>query len=238
MKKVFVWLLVVSLLAFLAGVAVVLKPFGDADETKISPSAVTLNQTVEPEVKREVILYFGALNAPLLEQEVRNIAECDGEQACIMGLVQALISGPEVKPEAQVPLGPEHVAVLPSEAMLLSVEVIDETARLNFNQALISHHPGGSSSELLTVHAIVNTLAANIPHIRGLELLVNGERINTLRGHVDLSQPVIADFSLVRQRGEVSMVDAVNDNISNNDFDDGQLIDNKLQKNYRGDSIE
>ncbi len=205
MKKVLLLVLFMALLAFLAGVALVLKPFGDFSaghkENKVS---VPMRAPQSAEVQREVILYFGTLGVPRLAQQMRYVAECDTESECIMGLVEQLIAGPEISANGS---GADLVPVLPAQALLLDAEVVDETVKLNFNKALISHHPGGSSTELLTVHAIINTLAANLPHIRDMVLLVDGQPIETLRGHVDLRLPIAADFSLVRQESEVAAVE-------------------------------
>jgi hypothetical protein len=72
------------------------------------------------------------------------------------------------------------------------------TAVIDFSRDLVSSHPGGSSSELLTVYGLANSLAANFPHIRQVRILVDGEPVESLKGHVDLSRPVQADFSFSR----------------------------------------
>jgi hypothetical protein len=205
MKKIIFWSLALMLLAFLGGVAVVVQPFGMLRGSSSLPVlAPEVQVALAPRVQREVILYFAAPGSPLLEQQTREIDECSTEPDCIMGLVRALIAGPKNELAGTSAPVTELIPVLPTEALLVGAEVVDETAFLDFNQALISYHPGGCSSELLTVHALVNTLAANLPHIRQLVLRVDGKPIKTLRGHVDLRQPVVADFSRVRQESEVS----------------------------------
>jgi spore germination protein GerM len=205
MKKILLLVLFMALLAFVAGVALVLKPFGDFTAGNQDDSATApIGAAQSAEVQREVVLYFGTLGVPQLAQQMRYIPECATERECIMDLVQQLINGPDLSANAAVA---DLVPVLPVQALLLDAEVVDETVNLNFNKALISHHPGGSSTELLTVHALINTLAANLPHIRDMVLLVEGQPIATLRGHVDLRLPVAADFSLVRQESEAVAVE-------------------------------
>lgn len=195
MKKMMIWIGVLALLAFFAGMAVVFNPFNitSAPET-VEPVHVVIDSTA---VQRDVTLYFGDVASSFLVQEVRFIDECATDKECVMALVQELISGP----------ASELVPVLPEHALLLDAKIVDDTAELNFNQSLISYHPGGSTSELLTVHALVNTIAANFPYIRKLLIRVDGKAIATLRGHVDLRQPIVADFSLVRQETEVQAVE-------------------------------
>ncbi|OQY22580.1 MAG: hypothetical protein B6I37_06940 [Desulfobacteraceae bacterium 4572_35.2] len=195
MKKIMTWSGLLALLAFFAGMAVVFNPFN----TTSNPNAVEPAHLVveSATVQHEVILYFGDIVSPYLVQEVRFIDECATDQECIVALVQQLIAGPV---SALVPALPKH-------ALLLDAKIVDTTAELNFNQSLITYHPGGSTSELLTVHALVNTIAANFPYIRKLLIRVDGKAIATLRGHVDLRQPIVADFSLVRQETEVQAVE-------------------------------
>ncbi|MBW2186183.1 MAG: GerMN domain-containing protein [Deltaproteobacteria bacterium] len=197
MKKLMIWAGVLALLAFFAGMAVVFNPFNiTSTPDAVEPAHVVVESAV---VQREVILYFGDIASPFLVQEVRFIGECATDQECVVALVQELIAGPVS----------ELVPALPGHALLLDAKIVDATAELNFNQSLITYHPGGSTSELLTVHALVNTIAANFPYIRKLLIRVDGKAIATLRGHVDLRQPIVADFSLVRQESEVPTVEVV-----------------------------
>ena len=60
-------------------------------------------------------------------------------------------------------------------------------------------HPGGSLTELLTVYAIVNAVTANLPAIQRVQLLVDGQEVDTIAGHVDVRRPLTRDTSLVRE---------------------------------------
>jgi hypothetical protein len=59
-------------------------------------------------------------------------------------------------------------------------------------------HPGGSMTELLTVHAIVNAVTANLPAVQRVQILVDGKEVDTIAGHVDIRQPLSRDASLIR----------------------------------------
>ena len=62
-------------------------------------------------------------------------------------------------------------------------------------------HPGGSFGEALTVAALVNAVTTNLRAVRRVQLLVEGEEVETLAGHLDVSQPVVPDSSLVVTEG-------------------------------------
>ena len=51
----------------------------------------------------------------------------------------------------------------------------------------------------MTIYGLADTLAVNFPHLRQMRVLVDGAPIATLKGHVDLRQPIHPDFSLVEE---------------------------------------
>jgi Sporulation and spore germination len=59
-------------------------------------------------------------------------------------------------------------------------------AVIDLNSAFASGHRSGIWVEALTVDSLVATLAANIPGITKVKILVNGEERETLAGHADL----------------------------------------------------
>ncbi len=52
---------------------------------------------------------------------------------------------------------------------------------------------GGPSGELLTVYALVQTIATNVPGVQSVQILVNGQERETLAGHVKISEPIRPD---------------------------------------------
>ena len=71
----------------------------------------------------------------------------------------------------------------------------NDLARVDFSRQLVDYHPGGSLSELLSIYSIANSLNENFPYIRQVQILVEGELRQTLKGHARIDQPVYADFS-------------------------------------------
>jgi hypothetical protein len=62
---------------------------------------------------------------------------------------------------------------------------------------MVQYHPGGSTAELLTVYAIVNTITTNIPEVKKVQLLFDGIAIETIAGHIDCSSPIYPKRELV-----------------------------------------
>jgi len=174
---------VLVVLVFCVGLVVgYLKP-REAGQT--APVAV---DTVLP-MNREVVLYFAATDGQTLVAETRTINECQVDEDCLRQMVQLLISGPQSN------LSP----ILPAQAVLRGVTVVDSLVKLDFSQDLIAAHPGGTQSELLTIYGLADSLAVNFPHLRQVQFLVEGAAVATLKGHVDLRQPISPDFSLVEE---------------------------------------
>jgi spore germination protein GerM len=138
---------------------------------------------------REVILYFASVDGQSLVAETRDIAECQQDEDCLRDTVRALIAGSQG----------EFAAILPAQVALNDVSVEGSLVNVDFSQELISAHPGGTQSELLTIYGLADTLAVNFPHLRQMRVLVDGAPVATLKGHVDLRQPINPDFSLVEE---------------------------------------
>jgi hypothetical protein len=83
---------------------------------------------------------------------------------------------------------------LPSDAVLLEFYLMkDGTAIADFSEALATELPSGIQSEQLAVDSIARTLEANVPQVRRIKILIHGQEVDTLAGHLDLT-----GFFLVR----------------------------------------
>src|SRR5260370_28885203 len=83
---------------------------------------------------------------------------------------------------------------LPSDAVLLEFYLLkDGTAIADFSEALATELPSGIQSEQLAVDSIARTLEANVPQVRRIKILIHGQEVDTLAGHLDLT-----GFFLVR----------------------------------------
>jgi len=183
---------VAAMLVLVIALAVWLHEPQEAEQVAVAPI-----EEQAPAPPRDLILYFGLAQEPILYPETRQVEACDSESACIERLVEELVKGP--LPEGGL------VRVLPEGSALHAVTLSGETVSLDFDPRLVNGHPGGSISELLTVYALADSVAANFPHLRQVQLLVDGQPRQTLKGHVDISQPVTADFSWTRNPEEAEL---------------------------------
>ena len=77
---------------------------------------------------------------------------------------------------------------LPPDAVLLAFYLLPNgTAIADFSEALATATPSGIQSEQLAVDSIARTLEANVPIVQRLKILIHGQEVETLAGHLDLT---------------------------------------------------
>jgi hypothetical protein len=78
---------------------------------------------------------------------------------------------------------------LPPDAALLAFYILpDGTGVADFSEALATSIPSGIQSEQLAVDSVTRTLEANVPQVQRLKILIHGQEVDTLAGHLDLTQ--------------------------------------------------
>lgn len=142
-------------------------------------------QPVPTEEMVEVNLYFSDSQAMYLVPEKRKISQIPSlaRQAVIK-----LIKGPESS---------EFYPTIPEGTQVNEVYIADDIVYVDLSEEIFKNHPGGSSGELMTVYSIVNTLT-EIPPIEGVQILVGGNEMNSLVGHIDISMPLLRDENWIK----------------------------------------
>ncbi len=72
-------------------------------------------------------------------------------------------------------------------------------AYLDLSQEIRTGHTGGSLDEALTVFAIVDALTLNLPDVSSVQILVDGQEVDTLVGHLDLRHPLARSLKWVKK---------------------------------------
>jgi Sporulation and spore germination len=82
-----------------------------------------------------------------------------------------------------------ELRTLPPEAALLEFYLLpDGTGIADFSEALATATPSGIASEQLAIESIARTLEANVPQVKRLKILIHGQEVETLAGHLDLTR--------------------------------------------------
>jgi len=77
---------------------------------------------------------------------------------------------------------------LPPDAALLEFYLLpDGTGIADFSEALGTSIPSGIESEQMAIDSITRTLEANVPQVQRLKILIHGQEVDTLAGHLDLT---------------------------------------------------
>jgi hypothetical protein len=115
----------------------------------------------------------GALAAVDIELPI----SADPPQRCRQ-LLDALINSPPTPAQR----------TLPADANLLDFYLLpDGTAIADFADTISTGTSSGILSEQLAVDSITRTLAASVPQVRRLKILIHGQETDTLAGHLDLT---------------------------------------------------
>jgi hypothetical protein len=69
----------------------------------------------------------------------------------------------------------------------------DGTGIADFSEALATATPSGIESEQMVVDSIMKTLEANVAQVRWLKILVHGQEVDTLAGHLDLTRTFLVN---------------------------------------------
>jgi hypothetical protein len=81
-----------------------------------------------------------------------------------------------------------ELRTLPPDAVLLAFYLLpDGTGIADFSEALATSIPSGIASEQLAVDSIARTLEANVAQVQRVKILIHGQEVETLAGHLDLT---------------------------------------------------
>ena len=147
--------------------------------------------SVAPLVSRQVRVFFPSVYFDGLAPETHEIFETASPGDRAKQILVDLLAGPD---------SPSSLRAVPTGVRLRQVYWIENgTAWADFTGELVRGMRGGSMEEVLTVYAIVNSLALNVPEIKRVGILVDGKEIDTLSGHVDLRLPLLPDRRLLKR---------------------------------------
>jgi hypothetical protein len=75
----------------------------------------------------------------------------------------------------------------------------DGIAYVDFSREIQDGHISGVSAEVETVYSVVNSLTYNYSEVKRVFILVDGNGKDTLKGHVDISRPLLPMFHKIAE---------------------------------------
>jgi germination protein M len=139
--------------------------------------------------RREVALFFQEADSEYLGAEQRKIFLTSSLADQAKQIVVELINGPQE---------PGLLPTLPPQTRLRGLYLDRSgTAYVDLSSEVADLHPGGTGAEIATIYSLVDSLTYNLPEIKRVRLLVNGEERETLKNHLDLRRYYRKDLSIV-----------------------------------------
>lgn len=136
--------------------------------------------------RASITVYFVNEDATGLVAESRQVRVSDD---LLRATLEQLIRGPE---------NPKLSQAIPSGTRILETRLDGSTAYVSFSHELRTQHWGGSTGEIMTVYAIVNSLTA-LPGVDRVLILLEGRYEETLVGHLILDEAFERNESLIHQ---------------------------------------
>lgn len=134
-------------------------------------------------------LFFGGESSDFLINEFRSVSSVRNPEKMSEVLIHELIKGPDAK----------GIRTIPEQTRLLSVDFKNGGLLVvDFSKEFTEDHPGGSSSEIMTVYSIVNTLTTNIKDVKMVRITQDGRTLDTIAGHIDCNKTLYPDLELVQ----------------------------------------
>ena len=132
---------------------------------------------------KKVRLTFPTKNRPGFEQEESQIYATQSLGAQVKQVVLQLFSGPHQAGGA---------SAFPGAWKFREIFVTEQgLAVIDLDPADLSQHPGGTTSEYLSLYTLAKTLTDNFSELKKIQILVGGELKESLAGHLDISQPFL-----------------------------------------------
>ena len=156
-------------------------------EAPVTPAAPAAPGKAVPRIK--ATLFFASEDGLRLIPAEAEVPLAEGVVAQARSIVEAQLATAAPPPLAStIPQGSTLRGIFISQRNEAFVD-LDPTIR--------SAHPGGSLQELMTVYTIVNAVLTNLPNLQEVQILIGGQEVDTLAGHVDLRRPLRKNEGLI-----------------------------------------
>ncbi len=144
-------------------------------------------EALKKKEKRIAEIYFSDRQERFLVAEKRYIYKEEDPVLQAKEVVKALLDGSKTG----------YVNTFPDNVALRDINLDkDGLAQVNFSAKLTKGHPGGSTAEMATIYSLTNTLTANVPEIKAVQILIEGKALPSIKGHISTGNPFRPDSDL------------------------------------------
>jgi hypothetical protein len=157
----------------------------EAARAKLSEFALQSKQSAG----QTVTLYFPALDDGKLLAESRSLTWAEADVDRVRQVVLALAEG-------------SHQGlsrVLPASTSVRAVFLTsDGTAYLDLSSDALAEFAPGIQAETLAIYSLVDSITMNIPSVKKVRFLIQGQEVETLDGHADLTAAFAPDPTRIK----------------------------------------
>ena len=157
----------------------------EAARAKLSEFALQSKQSAG----QTVTLYFPALDDGKLLAESRSLTWAEADVDRVRQVVLALAEG-------------SHQGlsrVLPASTSVRAVFLTsDGTAYLDLSSDALAEFAPGIQAETLAIYSLVDSITMNIPSVKKVRFLIQGQEVETLDGHADLTAAYAPDPTRIK----------------------------------------
>jgi hypothetical protein len=175
----------------LIALLLVLALAGACGKKKAEPQAQRSPLFTGKEAQREVLLTLPSLDKPGFVQVKRSIYGTQSSVAQAKQILLALMAGP-ASDGSEAGVAPCFGPGASFRELFLDGK---NMAVVDLPKATVDALPGGTSAEVATLYCVIRSLSMNLPGVSKVRFMVDGEEAESLRGHVDLRDPLgLVDF--------------------------------------------
>jgi germination protein M len=134
-------------------------------------------------------LFFPAVDEGKIMPETRSVTWAQGDADRVRQIVLALAEGSHQG----------YGRVLPATTSVRAVFIAsDGTVFLDLSSEMLGDFEPGIQTETLAIYSIVNSITINIPSVKRVQFLIQGQQVETLDGHADLTAAFAPDPGKVK----------------------------------------
>jgi len=213
-----------------------LKHKNQAKKQNFSGNFTQNEESISNNESMNLKLYFLNPDSNEFDIETRIVQNKNSTLKNIENVISELIKGPRTSLHSTIPDGTQLLNIFVHK---------DKNLYLNFNELFKYNHPCGTESEYQTIYSLYKTIFDNFHNIEKIDLLIEGEQIKTLCGHLDLNAPFEALVNFNFQDGCLNseLLNSLEFNDENErksipDFDRSTKIPFYKPEEYKKEAIE
>jgi len=156
----------------------------------LPPPAIQEDEDIEQPEMKSVKLFFLSEEDGMLHGEEREIFPDTSLVFEMKQTIEELLKGSNSG----------LVSPFPPETKLREVFFSEDgIVYVDFSREIQDRHISGVSAEVETVYSVVNSLAYNYQEVKRVFILVDGNGKDTLKGHVDISRPLLPLLDMIAE---------------------------------------